>query len=309
MHTVFVFGSINIDLVFAIDQLPKQGETIEGTNFFIAPGGKGANQAVACARQGIPTWMIGSVGTDDLSETALSSLSQAGVHTSYISKHPDHHTGVAGILLEDGDNRIILGQGANGVHDTNHIQTILKTEASEGDILLCQLEVPLEDVKTIISYAKTKKMVTILNAAPAKELSPDLLCLIDLLIVNETELHTLTKQTGESKEDYQRQVELLLKHVSAVIVTLGGSGSFYKDHTHEYWCEAVVVNVVDTTAAGDTFIGGYIAAILDNKTIPEALSYASLSSALAIQTLGAQPSIPTKQDVQNYIQKGGTNDV
>lgn len=303
MSKVFVLGSINVDLVFTVDRMPKRGETLAGQDFFLAPGGKGANQAVACARQGVPTWMIGSVGSDALSKTVLDSLQDAGVNKDYITRVEEEHTGVAGIFLEQSDNRIVIGKGANQVHDIDAIKKILTQDANVGDVLLCQLEIPMTVLNDILPYAKEQGLMVILNAAPAEEIPERLLTFVDLLVVNETELMTLTKKEASSKEEYKALAQSLLQQVFAVLVTLGEEGSFYIDRATIIWCDAFDTSVIDTTAAGDTYIGGYITVMLEDKSIKERLVYASASATLAIQTLGAQPSIPTRQQVLEYLQK------
>ncbi|QMS84255.1 ribokinase [Candidatus Xianfuyuplasma coldseepsis] len=306
MKNVFVLGSINIDLVFSVDSIPRQGETIEGHGFFMAPGGKGANQAVACAKQGLSTWMLGSIGNDALSSRALTSLQEAGVFCEGINVRPDEHTGVAGIILEKSDNRIIINGGANSSQNIEQITHIIQKNATEEDILLCQLEIPMDVIERVCIIAKKLGMQVIVNAAPAKKLPPSLMQVIDVLIVNEIELKMLSEKPTTSKQEIDRAIEELLTIVPAILVTRGAEGCIYHDQQNRYEQPAYNVAVVDTTAAGDTFIGGYIAQIVKQQTIQQALQYASACAALSIQSYGAQPSIPTKQAVHEFLQKDVT---
>jgi ribokinase len=297
MNKIFVLGSINTDLVFELDKLPKKGETIFGNKFLIAPGGKGANQAVACSKQGVNTFMIGSTGDDPLSLMNKQSLIRSGVNCSFLQTINHTTGGVAGILVEHGDNRIILDSGANSIQDINTIKKCILEHAKVGDYLLAQLEIPIHIIKSAFAFAKENGMKTVLNAAPAQSLDQEFLQYVDLLIVNEVELKMLS-----NKIDVQEGIKYLLKKsVDAILVTIGEKGSIYKDQYNEYKVDAYKVAPIDTTAAGDTYIGAFLSRLIEGKSTKEAMEYATAAATLTIQAMGAQPSIPTKQQVINFL--------
>jgi ribokinase len=299
MNQMFVLGSINMDLVFQVDSLPIQGETKQSQDFATIPGGKGANQAVACAKQNVRTWMLGSVGQDSFSDQCLASLSKNGVDTRFVDRQEKNICGLATIILEQGDNRILTYGGANHHQDINKIYHVLGEHHAQGDYILSQLEIPIEVVQNVFRKAKTLGMITALNAAPAKPLSSDLLMLIDLLIVNEGEGQQLTG--SDNPETIMNR--LLSQGVGAVLLTRGAQGAAYQDQSRRVSVNAHKVKVVDTTAAGDTFIGVFLAHRIAGKEIDEALTYASAGAALSIQKLGAQNSIPSKQDIDEFIER------
>lgn len=301
MKPIYILGSINMDLVFEIDRLPDIGETMQGRNFMMSPGGKGANQAVASASQDADTFMIGSLGGDPLSDKLETTLEGYGVDITHVSRHPKETSGVAGILVEGGDNRIITESGANAHHDLSHIHTTLQ-EAPEDAILVVQLEIPMEAVETGFREAKANKMTTILNAAPARPLPDDLYPLIDHLVVNEGEGRLLSGVTIETAEDARQAAQVLMdKGARSVLFTLGKKGSLYIDEEETIEVPAYTVEVKDTTAAGDTFIGVFAAAIAQDKPVGEALRRANAGAALTIQTLGAQRAIPKKEQIDTFI--------
>ncbi len=302
MNKIFVFGSINMDLVFELDRMPKPGETIKSNKFFMSPGGKGANQALAVAKQGIETYMIGSVGADSLSKASLESLSFNNVICDYISEVKGKHGGIAGIIIENGDNRIITDAGANALADANSAINALTEKSSYKDILIAQLEIPQQTIKKAFDKAKFLGVITILNAAPAGNLDEGLIQLTDILVVNETETEVLTGVSIASDEDIIKAASMLIdKGTKAVLLTLGENGSVYVDKKIFYKQEAYKVPAIDTTAAGDTYIGAFASQLLIEKTIPEAMKYASAAAAIAIQKYGAQISIPDKNAVEKFL--------
>ncbi len=299
MNQLFVLGSINMDLVFQVDSLPVQGETKQSQDFAMIPGGKGANQAVACAKQNVQTWMLGSVGKDSFSDQCLASLSKSGVDTRFVDRQEKNICGLATIILEQGDNRILTYGGANHHQDIHKIHRVLDENYAQGDYILSQLEIPLDVVQNVFRKAKALDMITVLNAAPAKPLSSDMLMLIDLLIVNESEGQRLTGSDHPEIITHR----LLSEGVGAVLLTRGAQGAIYQDNNQRISVDAHRVKVVDTTAAGDTFIGVYLAHRIAGKEIAGALKYASAGAALAIQKLGAQNSIPSQQDIDAFIER------
>ncbi len=309
MAQIFVLGSINMNLVFQLERMPEIGETIHSNGFFMVPGGKGANQAVACAKQDIDTYMIGSLGNDALSMTCIESLKSNGVKTEYVSVIEGRLPGVAGIFLEKGDNRIVVDAGANASHDIDHIKKIIEeAKGVPDDILLCQLEIPLKVVEESFLAAKKKDMKTVLNAAPATHLTDTLYSLTDLLVVNESEMEILTGIDLSDESDIEIAAKKILhKGVRGIILTLGKKGSVYFDSEKRIDTRAVNVLAKDTTAAGDTYIGVLLSEILKGSSTEEAMRKASFASALTVTRLGAQQSIPSKNEIEIFIKQKESN--
>lgn len=306
MNKVFVLGSINMDLVFSINRIPELGETLKSSNFFMTPGGKGANQAVACSKQGISTFMIGSVGNDELSKECKKSLINQGVDCTYVKEVKKTSVGIAGIFVESGDNRIITYAGANKIHDSKSIKEILEKNASKDDYLLTQLEIPLEVVKETLKSAKQLGMKTVLNAAPAQKLTKDVLSLVDILVVNETEIEIITEIKLKDEISTKSAIyKLLDSGVKSVVLTLGEKGSLYSDGYETITLGVYKVDVVDTTAAGDTYIGSLISQLINKSEVKQAMKYATSASALCITKKGSQNSIPKKAEVLNFLTKEG----
>lgn len=293
MTRIFVTGSINTDFVITTSHMPKSGETLIGNGFFSAKGGKGANQAVAAARLGGKVAMRGCVGDDSFGLDALMSLKNEGIDISHVRVCKNTPTGTAVIIVENGDNRIIIDKGANNSLSIKDIDDFLD-EAKEGDIYLTQLENPIEVIGYGLKKAKEKGLYVILNPAPTnKEIIP---CLkyCDLITPNENESEFLG---GKEK---------LLKEVKTVLVTLGGKGFEIatKDHAKNYPC--IKVNPIDTTAAGDTLCGGVAARLAEGKTMEEAAKFGSCAASIACTKKGAQSSIPTLNEVLRVIEKSKT---
>ena len=287
MKKIFIVGSINTDLVISTERMPKKGETITGSNFFSAHGGKGANQAVAAARLGGKVMMCGCVGDDSFGHQAIISLQQAGVDTKYIKKCNGVSTGTAIIVVEQGDNRIILEKGANACLTKEDIDQMLQCAGSD-DIYLTQLENPIEIIGYGLQRAKEKGLYVVLNPAPANVEIEPYLKYCDLITPNESELELLGGK------------EVLLKKVDTLLVTLGGEGFEIttKRGTKKYPC--IKVQVVDTTAAGDTLCGGMVALLSEGESLENAAKFGSLAASIACTRKGAQPSIPTREEVVGY---------
>lgn len=296
MKKVFVLGSINMDLVIHTPYIPSQGETLTGSDFFSNGGGKGANQAVACAKQDVETYLIGGIGKDNFGKVSLNTLNNYNVKTNYIKEY-DCSTGVAVILICDKDNRIILDCGANHKITKEQIDEGLK-DATPGDIFITQLENNLDAVKYGLKKAHELKLTTIFNPAPAIKLDLDIFQYVDYLVVNEGECELLSDIKYENKESLKKVINKLKVH--SLIVTLGSKGSVYMDENDYFEIKAHKIDPIDTTAAGDTYVGVFASQLANNILVLDALNYASLASSLTCLKKGAQQAIPTKKETLEY---------
>ena len=296
---IFIVGSINMDLVINAPFMPENGMTIGGSNFMTNPGGKGANQAVAVSKLGGNSYMVGAVG-EAFGVELKSTLNNYGVNTEFVKEYPNISSGIAVIVVVDGDNRIILDAGANNLVDKELIDNAL-SHASEGDYLICQLEIPQESVRYALKKAKELKMVTVLNPAPAVNLIDGILENVDIFNTNQSETEFYT---GIYPKDEQTQIEAAHKlndmGVSTVLITLGAQGSCAISSGNYYKVNGYQVNAIDTTAAGDTYIGAFVAKLSEGLSLTEAMDYASKASALTVTKQGAQQAIPYKNEVDKF---------
>jgi ribokinase len=311
MPDILVIGSLNADLVVRAPHFPLPGETISGGDLQIIPGGKGANQAVAAARQGASVAMIGRVGKDSFGPFLIESLKSNNVDASYV-RVDGSATGTAIIIVDsNGQNSIVLSAGTNGKVSAHDVEA-LKLEAK---VLLLQLEIPLETVIHAAKWGKQKGMVVILNPAPARTLPDELIANADYILPNETELNLLTGVPVTDDASAEKAAKILLSRgAKNVIVTLGEKGALVVSSNQATHVDTYKIDVVDTTAAGDAFIGGFAFKILESDSmqsdihqqadalqIVEAVKYANACGALAATKFGAQPSLPTKEDVGKFI--------
>lgn len=299
MNKVIVLGSLNVDTILQIPRLPQPGETLAMSDKRNAGGGKGANQAISAARSGAKTSFIGKIGDDENGKMMLSFLKDAGINTDQVTIS-GKGTGQAFILLqESGENSIIIFGGANQEIKEKDIQNASET-IKNSDFIVTQFETPFDQATNAFRIAKEAGVVTVLNPAPAhKNVDPELLKNVDLITPNETEAEILTeiKVVDEitAHEAASRLQELGAKNV---IITLGGKGAFYKTATKEKLVKAFKVDAIDTTAAGDTFLGALVSRLKkDFSNLEESIVYASKASSLAVQKVGAIPSIPTEKQV------------
>lgn len=293
---ILVAGSANLDFVVRADHIPAPGETVLGHDFKTFPGGKGANQAVACARAGgVATHMLLALGQDAFAKPLEQSLQDAGVQL-HIVREPYHPTGTAFICLsKSGENAITVAPGANACLRPAHLPAL-----AGYTHLLLQLETPLHTVKAYAQAARSAGVAVVLNAAPAQVLEPELLALVDILVVNEGELATVAQHKGSVAECLARLEGL---QVPTVVVTLGSHGCLASQHGALHLQTAFAVTPVDTTGAGDTFCGGLCAALSQGQSLAAALLYASAAAALACTQLGAQSSIPDAAEVAALLQQ------
>lgn len=281
---VVVVGSANVDLVLPVERIPKPGETVLATGLSRGPGGKGANQAVAAARAGAPTSFVVSLGDDEPGELLRAVLSDASVDLSLASTTATP-TGTAIITVDaDGENAITVAPSANAeLALTDESRAAIRSAA----VVLAQLEIPFE---TVLEAARESQYF-VLNAAPAAELDDELLAEVDLLVVNEHEAFTIAGTADGPGE-------VLLKRVPAVVITLGAAGALVLSRVAEpVTVPGLQVEVVDTTAAGDTFCGVLAATLATGADLPEAVRRATVAASLSVQTAGAIPSVPTADDI------------
>lgn len=301
-QTIVVVGSINTDLVINTPRLPHSGETLKGSDFHVIAGGKGANQAVAAVRQGGLVQMIGCVGDDSFGMTQQQNLRNEGIGLSGLSILPGQKTGVAIILIDENhQNSIVISPEAN------HELTVQKLEQhtsiiAQADMLLCQLEVPLETVIRAVEIAHENKTTVLLNPAPATRLPESLLKKVDYLIPNETEIALLSGIEVMDLESAEDAI-LTLQNLGAkqVLLTLGDQGVAWVGKGIIQHQAAPSIQAIDTTAAGDTFIGSLAVALGEGKPLASAIRFAQHAAALAVNKLGAQTSIPTKDDVVAFM--------
>ncbi|WP_128982177.1 ribokinase [Streptomyces roseicoloratus] len=290
--SIVVLGSTNMDLVAYVAKAPARGETVTGREFLTVPGGKGANQAVAAARAGAEVSMIGAVGADDFGLRMRSALEHSGVDTDLL-RTVEGPSGTAHIVVDDeGGNAIVVVPGANGtVTSLDHGDEAL---IGTADALLLQLELPLSVVVEGARAARERGVRTVLTPSPVRALPPELLAATDLLVPNEHEAVALTGRT-----DPHAAAQALLDWVPEVVVTLGSAGCLYAARGAEpLTVPAPSVRAVDTTAAGDTFVGVLAVALTEGRPMPEALDWAAAAAALSVQHAGASTSMPYRVAIE-----------
>ncbi|MDB8791323.1 ribokinase [Romboutsia sp. 1001216sp1] len=300
MKNICVIGSLNMDLVVNVEKMPKAGQTLLGSNFKEVPGGKGANQAVAMARLNGNVTMIGKVGNDSFGETLVNSLKKDNVNTDYIQveKGP---SGVALITVDkNAQNSIVVAPGANYKLTKEDIDKNIDA-IKNSDIVVVQLETPLETIKYALKKAKELGKYTILNPAPAVVLEDEIIENVDLLTPNETELEIISGKSISNEDDINECAQIMInKGVKELIVTLGSKGSLYINKETSMFKKAYKVEAIDTTAAGDSYTGALAVAISIGKDMEYAMDFASKVGALSVMKEGAQSSLPTLIEVENF---------
>ncbi len=299
---ITVVGSLNMDLIIRSPRIPRPGETILGGELHTAAGGKGANQAVAAARLGGRVSMIGRVGPDPFASELLDNMATANIDNRFVFRDPQVATGVALIVVDDaGENNIVVASGANMQLSPNDIENA-KDAILDADVLLLQLEIPLDTNLHAAEIARSNRVKVVLNPAPAQKLPDELLALVDILIPNQTESALLTGLPLSSEAEVEKAAQSLLQTgIGAVIITMGDRGAMLATKGKVERYPAFEVKPVDTTAAGDAFVGGFGLAWAEGKSLSEAIRFGSAAGALATTRLGAQPSLPTRQEVEEML--------
>ncbi len=309
MGRVFVAGSINMDVVATADRHPRVGETVAGHEVFYFPGGKGANQAVSAAKLGAPTTLIGRLGTDAFGAELRTFLAAQGVDLSYVKDTAEIHSGTAIITLANADNTIVVIPGANAMLDAGDVAAPV---LAKGDIAVSQFEIPLATISAFFNRARAAGATTILNPAPAIAFGAELLDLVDILILNETELSLLAKTELRDSDEPARFIEaaraLRGDRDMIVCVTLGKRGVVALADGKPLVVEGRAVKAVDTTGAGDCFVGAVAAQLAAGKSIRDALDYANIAASICVQRMGAAPSMPTAAEVETFRRPGEGRD-
>ncbi len=302
---VIVVGSINADLVIRVPRLPRPGETVSGYNFKVFGGGKGANQALAVARLGAKVRLIGNVGTDDFGAMVIKSLASGGVNVSLVEWLPEAHTGVALIMVdESGENAIATAPGANrqwATRGSGYFRNLFQTCHPYTTVIL-QLEIPLEIVEEVTAAAQEYGLRVILNPAPARPVGDDLLRRADVITPNRHEASELSQVKITDLESAREAARVLLERgVGCVVVTLGGEGAVVATRAGTFHAAPFDVRAVDCTAAGDAFTGGLAVALSEGLDLLSAVKFANACGAIAVTKEGAQPSMPTRVEVEELL--------
>lgn len=301
-----VLGSINADHILNLEQFPRPGETVIGEQYSVAFGGKGANQAVAAGRSGADIAFIACVGEDDISTRICQQLSKDNIDVSAVEAISGETTGVALIFVNaDAENMIAINAGANAAVSTDYLHRH-QQHIIDASALLMQLESPLETVIAAAKLAHEHQTKVILNPAPARELPDELLSLVNMITPNETEAQFLTGITVETEEDAARAAQVLHdKGIETVLITLGSRGVWLSENGQGQRIPGYRVKAVDTIAAGDTFNGALVTALLENKPMSSAVKFAHAAAAIAVTRRGAQPSVPWREEIDAFLQTQG----
>ena len=298
-----------MDVVATADRHPRIGETVFGQSVLYFPGGKGANQAVAAAKLGAPTTLIGRLGYDAFGRELRTYLAAQGIDLGLVRDTSAAHTGTAVITTANADNTIIVIPGANATVDAGDVAAPI---LARGDIAVSQFEIPLPTISAFFKRARTAGTTTILNPAPAKPISGELLDLVDILILNETELAFLTGSDLRETDDRAKFIDavrsLQVREDQVICVTLGKRGTVALIGDRQHSNSGRAVKVVDSTGAGDCFVGAVAAQLAKGKSIPDALNYANIAASICVQRMGAAPSMPTVAEVETSRRPGERRD-
>jgi ribokinase len=309
MSRVFVAGSINMDVVAKAERHPRIGETVAGRAVLYFPGGKGANQAVAAAKLGAPVTLIGRLGKDAFGDQLTAFLSAQGIDLTFLRQTAEAHTGTAIITVADADNTIVVIPGANALVDAADVAALT---LAKGDVAVSQFEIPLPAIVAFFQRARAAGATTILNPAPAIAFDAGLLDLVDILILNESELGLLAKTELRDSDNDARFIDAARslqtgKH-KIICVTLGKRGVLALVDGEPLIIPGRTVKAVDTTGAGDCFVGAVAARLTGGKSIGDALVYANAAASISVQRMGAAPSMPTAAEVSAALSAGRPGD-
>jgi len=295
---ILVLGSSNTDMIIKLDRIPRPGETILGGAFVTAAGGKGANQAVGAARAGGQVTFIARVGQDMFGKQAIAGFVRDGINVKYVFRDKTNPSGVALIFVaKDGENSIAVAGGANAKLSPADVRKA-KAAFAGASVLVMQLETSLETVQVAADLATKAGVRVILNPAPAQPLPDSLLKRVSILTPNETEAELLTGSTGEDAA-----TKLRARGVATVILTLGARGALIADASGTRLVPGFKVKAVDTTAAGDIFNGSLAVALAEGKSLEEAVRFANAAAAISVTRLGAQPSAPTRREIERFLRQ------
>ena len=304
---IAVLGSIHMDYVISLDRMPRLGETLIGKGFKMTPGGKGANQAVAAARLGAEVYMIGRVGEDLIGDELLRNFERNGVKTDHV-KRAKTHSGVALIFVDSGGNNIIgVAPGADYHVSREDVDEALKDLGDRINILLLQLEIPIDVVEYAVKKFSEKGVKIILNPAPYRPLSSETLSKVFIATPNEVELELMSGVKIASDRDLLRAGREAIEKlgIKNLVVTLGSRGAMIITEKEEKLIPAFKVKPVDTTGAGDAFNGALAVALSKGKSLEEAVRYANAAGALSTLKIGAQEALPTSEEVERFFEESG----
>ncbi|MHC4048834.1 ribokinase [Bradyrhizobium sp. 25ACV] len=304
MGRVFVAGSINMDVVATADRHPRVGETVAGREVLYFPGGKGANQAVAASRLGAKTTLIGRLGKDSFGTELKTFLGAQGIDLGSV-RDADTHTGTAIITVAASDNTIVVIPGSNALVSADDVADV---PLAKGDVAVSQFEIPLPTIAAFFRRAREAGVVTVLNPAPAQKMSGELLALVDILVLNETELGFLTgvelKDADETAKIFDVARKLQARADQTICITLGKRGVLALAGREEVAVPGRAVKAVDTTGAGDCFVGALAAQLADGVPLRAALAFANAAASISVQRMGAGPSMPTATEVAAVLRAG-----
>ena len=301
MGRVFVAGSINMDVVATAERHPKIGETVAGKEVLYFPGGKGANQAVSAAKQGVLTTLIGRLGADAFGRELRTFLAAQSIDLGSVQDTADAHTGTAIITVANSDNTIVVISGANALVSAADVAA---ASLAKGDVAVSQFEIPLPAIAAFFQRARAAGATTILNPAPARSVGPDLLALVDILVLNETELGVLTGAELSEKDEPNYFIEAarpLRGKGRSICITLGRRGVLALVGNEAILIPGRNVKAVDTTGAGDCFVGALAAQLAQGQSIRDALAHANAAASICVQRMGAAPSMPTASEVKEIL--------
>lgn len=305
MGRVFVAGSINMDVVATADRHPRVGETVAGRQVLYFPGGKGANQAVAASRLGAKTTLIGRLGTDAFGAELKTFLTAQGIDPGSIKETPETHTGTAIITVAASDNTIVVIPGSNALVS---VDDVADAPLAKGDVAVSQFEIPLPTIAAFFQRARAAGATTLLNPAPAQKMSGELLALVDILVLNETELGFLAgvelSESDEAAKIIAVARKLQARKDQTICVTLGKRGVLALAASEEFAVQGRVVKAVDTTGAGDCFVGALASQLADGVPLRAALAFANAAASISVQRMGAGPSMPMAAEVAAVLSTG-----